>query len=122
MTLLWIALAGGVGAMARYAVDLALTPRLSRPGYALALINVSGSLLIGLLAGLLTQAAIPTAAATIAMTGFLGGYTTFSAASLDILETAEREGWTRGLSRALAIPVLAVAACGLGLAVGNLLG
>lgn len=122
MTLLWIALAGGVGAMARYAVDLALTPRLSRPGYALALINISGSLLIGLLAGLLTQAAIPTAAATIAMTGFLGGYTTFSAASLDILETASREGWTRGLSRALAIPVLAVAACGLGFAVGNVLG
>lgn len=122
MMLLWVALAGGVGAMARYAVDLALTPRLARPGYALALINISGSLLIGLLAGLITQSLIPTAAATIAMTGFLGGYTTFSAASLDILETGTREGAGHGLLRALAIPVLAVAACGLGFAVGNLLG
>lgn len=122
MMLVWIALAGGLGAMTRYAVDLALTPRLPRPGYALALINISGSLAIGILAGLAANAAIPTAIAGVAMTGFLGGYTTFSAASLDILETATREGRSGGLRRTLAIPVLAMAACGLGLAVGSLLG
>ena len=113
-----VALGGGLGAMARYGVDLMLGGRLTArglPGWALALINISGSLLIGFLAGLVARGALAPQLHTVLATGFLGGYTTFSAASLDVVETAERGGRAAGMRRALGVPVAAVAACAIGL-------
>ncbi len=83
MTPLWIALAGGLGAVTRYVVDTAVARR-NRTGFPLGtvVINVTGSFLLGLLTGwLLTGALGPWGA--IVGTGFLGGYTTFSTASVE---------------------------------------
>lgn len=113
-----VALGGGLGAMARHAVDLLLGGRLTArglPGWALALINVTGSLLIGVAAGLVARGTLAPELRTVIATGFLGGFTTFSAASLDVVETTERGGRAAGVRRALAVPVAAVVACALGL-------
>jgi CrcB protein len=83
MTPLWIALAGGLGALTRFLVDTAVARR-NRTGFPLGtiVINVTGSFLLGMVAGwLLTGALGPLGA--IAGTGFLGGYTTFSTASVE---------------------------------------
>lgn len=116
-----VALGGAVGAMARYAVDLLLGARWAarrgrgRRGVALAVVNVSGSLLIGVVVGLALRGLVSPELRTVLATGVLGGYTTFSAASLDVVESAERAGRAAALRRAVAVPVAAALACAVGL-------
>ncbi len=75
-----IALAGGIGAAARYAIDSTLTALLrSRFPWAIMLINLSGSFALGCLTG----ATIENDLMRVIAVGLLGGYTTFSTASLD---------------------------------------
>ncbi len=83
-----IALAGGLGALLRFLVDgwvnaraRAWAPRLGAP-LGTVLINVTGSLLLGLVVGWLVGAGDDTWALPIG-TGLLGGYTTFSTASVE---------------------------------------
>ena len=72
-----LALAGALGTLARYAVGIVSVAALgtSYP-YGTFVINVSGSFLFGLLAGL---PRLPMEWQIILLTGFLGGFTTFSA-------------------------------------------
>ncbi|MFW0775712.1 fluoride efflux transporter CrcB [Paenarthrobacter nitroguajacolicus] len=86
MTAILLALAGGLGAAARFIVDGLIRQRLrtSLP-WGTILINVSGSLALGFLAGLLMRGQAPESLFVIAGTGFLGGYTTFSTASLETI-------------------------------------
>jgi CrcB protein len=72
--LLAVGVVGGLGAIARFTLDGAVAARLGRqlPFGTLA-VNVSGALVLGVLAASLSGDAY-----TIAGTGFLGGYTTFS--------------------------------------------
>lgn len=88
----WIALGGGIGSAVRYAVDLAVTSRW-RGGFpwGIFLVNVSGSLLLGLVMGLLSAGSSPSLATVLVGTGLLSGYTTFSTASVDAVRLA-REG------------------------------
>lgn len=80
MTALLLALAGGLGAASRLVVD-GMVRHHVRPGFpwATVLINVSGSFLLGLLIG----AGAGDRWHDVLGTGFLGGYTTFSTASLE---------------------------------------
>jgi fluoride exporter len=73
----WIAVAllGGAAALARFLLDAALGERVAGPFPAGTLaVNLSGAVLVGLLAG----AALHGAALTIVAGGGLGSYTTFS--------------------------------------------
>jgi CrcB protein len=73
----WVAmaLAGGVGAVARWTVLVACERTMLANGpTAILAVNLSGALAIGVLAG----AGLDGDARIIAVTGFLGGYTTFS--------------------------------------------
>ena len=80
-----VAVAGGLGGGARYLLDTLLTPRLpARLPLATLLINVLGSFLLGLLVG---TSAGPTSQLVLG-TGFLGGFTTFSAASAECVRLA----------------------------------
>lgn len=85
MTALWVALAGGSGAGARFLVDSWVRPRVpaSLP-WSTHLINISGSLLLGLIVG----AGTGDSWHAIAGMGFLGGYTTFSTASVETAHLA----------------------------------
>ena len=80
----WVALAGSAGAVMRFVVDSALRARSgSSLPWPTVLINVTGSLLLGILAGAVLFHDAPTAMLTIAGVGFCGGYTTFSTTSVD---------------------------------------
>ncbi len=96
MKLLALAMLGGaLGSGTRYLVNLAVARvRGTAFPWGIFLINVTGSLAMGLLAGLLAQRDFEvTSLRTFLATGLLGGYTTFSAFSLDFANLM-REGET----------------------------
>lgn len=108
----WIALGGGFGAALRYALDVAVSSRWRRPfPLATFLINVSGSLVLGLLVGAMPG---PTTLA-LAGTGVLGGYTTFSTASVDTIRLARAGRGRMALAYAVGTMLTTVAAAALGL-------
>lgn len=84
--LLGIAVLGGLGAACRYIVSTLLTERWnwSGPG-AIAVVNVVGSMGLGIAVGLALNGPV---AAWLA-TGFFGGFTTFGTVSLDIVRLAQ---------------------------------
>jgi len=88
MTWIAVALGGAFGSVARHAVNL-LFGRLgvgSTP-YATASVNILGSLVIGVLAGMIAGGKLHMAPAARAFVfvGILGGFTTFSSFMLDTL-------------------------------------
>jgi CrcB protein len=117
MTMLLVALLGGVGAATRFVVDGWFRGRWAS-GLPLATmtINVSGSLLIGALAGALSTGALAPTAYTLAATGFCGGYTTFSTASVEVVRLAQAGDTRRAVIAALGTLLLTVAAATLGYA------
>jgi CrcB protein len=114
-----IALAGGAGAAARFALDGALRNRWpSEFPWGILVVNVAGSFLLGLLTGLVIDG-VDDAWRLVLGVGFCGGFTTFSTAVVDSVRLA-RGGSVRpallNLGGTLVLTVLA-ASFGLGLAV-----
>jgi CrcB protein len=118
ITFLLTALAGGLGAAARYALDTGLSGRVRAGWLRLLVINVSGSVLLGLLAGLAAGRLVSPEASAILGAGFLGGYTTFSAASLVAVGLVEQQRWAPALGASVGMLLGASAAAALGLLVG----
>lgn len=117
MTWILVALGGGIGATLRYSVDAALRNRFPGLGtWSTAVINVTGSFLLGLSVAIL--AAGP--ALSLLGTGVLGAFTTFSTAAFELLRSAEDGRWGRTTSLALGVLVAAVLAASAGLALGRL--
>ncbi len=118
MTPLLMALAGGLGAGSRYSLDAWLRPRVSpRLPWSTHLINISGSLLLGLIVGLGADDTWH----TVLGTGFLGGYTTFSTASVESVHLAIDGRYRAATVNAVGMLVLSIAAAALGYAVGRTL-
>jgi CrcB protein len=117
MTLLLVMAAAAVGAPLRYIVDQVVQHR--RDGafpLGTFTINVTGSLLLGLLTGLARHHGLSAEALTVLGTGLLGGYTTFSTFSYEtvrLLEDGALLEATLTVTASLAVGLLAAAA-GLG--------
>jgi CrcB protein len=112
------AVAGGFGALARFGVDSFLRDRPAWSGWTLMIINVTGSAVLGLLTGLVLARAAPGWAQLIIGTGFLGGYTTFSAAAVEVVRRLEERRWSAAVISALGMPAVAAVAAALGLLIG----
>ena len=115
---LQVALGGAIGASARYGVNL-LAVRLV-PGLPLGTlaVNVLGCLAMGLLTAMLMLRG-GQHLAPLLLTGVLGGFTTFSAFSLDTLTLWERGAAGTALAYVAASVVLSLAAVTAGLATGR---
>lgn len=114
-----LSIGGMLGVNARYWLGL-WVDRWAGPRFPWAtfLINVSGSFAIGLLVETLARWAPHANARLLILTGFLGGYTTFSSFSLESLTL-----WERGQTgRSLAYVVGSVATCLVTVALGAGLG
>ena len=114
-TLLQVALGGALGAALRWLAGLGVA-RLAGPGFPLATlgVNVLGSFLMGAFAALAARRGLGHLAPFV-MTGVLGGFTTFSAFSLEAVTLVERgRGGAAalyvGLSVGLSIAALALGA------------
>jgi len=88
MAWLAVGIGGALGSLARHAVNVFFGHVLESPvPYATAAVNLVGSFVIGLLAGLIAHSAIAmsTNLRTFVFVGLLGGFTTFSSFALDTL-------------------------------------
>ncbi|MCY0905191.1 fluoride efflux transporter CrcB [Arthrobacter sp. H14-L1] len=122
MTVLLLALAGGVGAGTRFLLDGLIRSwfRTSLPLGTIA-INLTGSLALGFVAGLVLTQHVGSDFQLVTGTGFLGGYTTFSTASFETVRLIQAGRTWYAVINGLGTMVLAVAAAGAGVALADLL-
>ncbi|MDI4664617.1 fluoride efflux transporter CrcB [Xanthobacter autotrophicus] len=114
-------LGAGLGGVVRHLVNMAV-PKLLGTGFPFAtfLINVSGSFLMGIMAGYLAFKDGEFWNQTMRLfltTGILGGYTTFSTFSLDFLSLVERGAYGSALAYAGGSVALAFMAVFAGIAI-----
>jgi len=111
---------GAIGAGLRFQTGYAAA-RLGLVGfpYATLAVNLLGGLMMGLLAGSLARSATPETARLFLGVGLLGGFTTFSAFSLELFEMTERGLGALALGYAALSLVGAFAALALGIGIAR---
>jgi fluoride exporter len=122
---LWlgILLGGACGTGCRYGMSLLITGWLGARAFpwATIVINVTGSFLIGLIAELYHAQVFTSATWRLALvTGLLGGYTTFSAFSLENLQMLRNGAVGSALAYAVSSVALGVGAAWLGMRVAQI--
>ena len=118
---LLVAAGGAVGAVARYAVTLLMRPVSGTfPWHTLG-VNVAGSFLLGLLMALLPEGDAGERLRLLLGVGVLGGFTTFSAFSVDALTLAQQDQWLSAAAYVLGSVVAALAGAAAGYAAGRAL-
>lgn len=116
-------LGAGLGGALRHGVNLAALHMLgSGFPFGIFAVNVAGSLAMGIVAGWLDLHAGSDWSMWTRLfvaTGVLGGFTTFSAFSLDAMALIERGAFGLAGLYVVGSVLVSIAACGLGLAVGR---
>jgi CrcB protein len=109
---------GGLGAVSRFMVDRAVSRRTKVIfPFGTLVVNISGAVLLGFLAGLVLRHEV----AMLAGTAFLGAYTTFSTWMLETQRlTEERRIWTAAANIVVSV-ILGLAAAAAGQWVASLL-
>jgi CrcB protein len=118
LNLLWVALGGALGSVARAAVGMAVQ---SRFPWSTLIINVTGSCLIGWLMARVGPAEAPDALSlrSLLVTGFCGGFTTFSTFSWQTLDQMQKGLWLGAGANVLLSVTLSLAAVWLGFRLGR---
>jgi len=120
---IWVALGGALGSVARFWIaNLSETRWGNSFPWGTLIANVSGSLLIGILAGCSGPNGgwfASDTARKFLMIGICGGYTTFSAFSLQTLQLAQQGQWLRAGLNVLGSVALCLVAVWLGHLIGT---
>ncbi|PYY47109.1 fluoride efflux transporter CrcB [Curtobacterium sp. MCBD17_023] len=117
--LLLVAAGGGVGAALRFVLDGLVKARVRRFPLGTMVVNVTGSFVLGLVTGLGGAGTIAVPMVAVLGTGMMGGYTTFSTASVETVQLL-RSGKTRlAVLNGLGMLVVSVGAAALGLWLGR---
>lgn len=111
--ILYVALGGALGSVARFGVAVRLNDALP---YGTLMVNIIGSLLMGLLAGWLLREPRDSLYALLGI-GFLGGFTTFSSFALEVFRMLGNDN----LLLALGYVLLSVTASILAVAAGMII-
>ncbi len=109
LTLIQVAVGGAIGSVLRF-----LTMAMVGPPLATLAVNIAGSFLMGLAFFALSARLSP-----LVLTGILGGFTTFSAFSLDALKLWDAGQAGQAAAYVLASVVLSLAAVALGAALAR---
>jgi fluoride exporter len=109
MNFLLVGLGAAIGAMARYGLTKAI-PNGSFP-WVTAIINLSGSLLLGVVAAIWAK---DHPVRLLLGVGLLGGYTTYSTYSLEVFEQLKRGEATQAIANMVLQACGSVVCCGVG--------
>ena len=117
LTALSICVAGGMGAALRLVLDGLIRARVkSTYPVGTTVINVTGSLLLGLVTGLATSQLVSHQWQLVVGTGFLGGYTTFSTASFETVRLIEDRRYVAAAFNGLGMLLISTAAAAIAFA------
>lgn len=121
MEFIWVGVGGFAGANLRYLLGSWVTARVMTPWpLGTFLVNLSGSLLIGiLLTAFIDHAALDPLWRRLLVVGFLGGYTTFSSYTFEAITLFEQGDWRRALLYVLGSNLLGLLACALGIVIAR---
>jgi CrcB protein len=114
-----VALAGAVGATARYGLDLSFARDAHHVPWVTFAINVGGSLLLGVAVAVLDAHPHPTFRPALTI-GLLGAFTTFSTLSLETYRLLDRGHLALGAAYSLGSLAAGLAAVTLGVLTGRL--
>ena len=103
-----IALGGALGSISRYVIGLA-SDRLEYFFFGTLTSQCLGSLIIGVAAGLSGRDQRKTPTAEFTITGFFGGFTTFSTFSLQTIELMQKNDWPRAAANITASVAICLA-------------
>jgi len=115
-TLLLVTVAGAIGSAARYLTSMGVT-RLLGPAfpYGTLTVNVAGSFLIALIMQLSLRGELISPVTRITLTtGFLGGFTTYSAFNYESLDLMTRGSWRLAITNLLLTIIACLVAGALG--------
>ena len=119
---IWIgvAIAGAVGALARYALDGVVSRRGGAFPWGTFVVNVTGAFLLGLVFTILTERfrASPWLRASLTV-GFLGAYTTFSTLSLETYRLLQDGSYLLAAANAAGSLLAGLGAVSLGVILGR---
>lgn len=120
-TAVGIAVAGALGALARYALEGWVSKRTGAFPWGTFVVNVTGAFLLGFLFTLLTErlTVTPWFRSTLTI-GFLGAYTTFSTLSLETFRLIEDGAYLLGMANALGSLAAGLLAVYAGVVLGRL--
>jgi CrcB protein len=117
---LWVAIGGALGSVARFALGNAMLAAVGADfPWGTLLINIIGSFVIsffGVLTGMNARFPLPAEARIFVTVGLCGGFTTFSAFSLQTVELARTGHPMRAALYVAASAALCIIACALGYA------
>ena len=118
-TVLQVALGGAIGAVLRFLVGVGIL-RLVGPGFPLAVmtVNILGSFAMGMFVVYAAQRGM-TYLTPLVMTGLLGGFTTFSAFSLEAVNLFERGSMGQALGYVTLSVVLSIGGLIVGLMIAR---
>lgn len=111
-----VSLAGGIGAALRFVVDGFVSAAAKRFPLGTMVVNVSGSFTLGLVSGLVVVGVVSPEWHAVVGSGLLGGYTTFSTASLETIRLLQHRRRGPAVVNALGTLVLTSVAAAIGLA------
>ncbi len=123
MIITWagVVVAGAIGAPCRYLLDTVVQSRIGRPfPWGIFVVNMTGSLLLGLITGAALYHGFPNTPRIILGTGFCGAYTTFSTWTFDTVTLLENHEMGKALANALLSLAVGLGAAALGLALAAL--
>lgn len=119
--IVWISAGAVAGANARFAVGQLIAAHLgTRFPFGTLVINVTGSLLIGMLLILLSERVpVDPHWRLLLVVGFLGSYTTMSSYAWETLALVEQSGWAQPVAYVIGTNALCLGACALGMLVAR---
>lgn len=111
--ILWIGLGGFLGANARFWLGTLVNRWIGTSfPWATGLVNISGALLIGIVATLFADRATGNEALRLVLVvGILGGYTTFSSYMWEAVALVEQQRWLPAVGYLVGSTVLGIVAC-----------
>ncbi len=120
---LWalVALLGGLGAVTRFLIDRLIGTTWGRSfPFGTAAINIVGSGVAGVVLGVTAYESTSPTFTLLMLTGFLGGFTTASTLSYEVVELLEERRYMRASFATFGTLILSVGAAALGVALGSM--
>ena len=124
MIIVGLLIAGAVGALLRYRIDHLVQRRSTSTSSefptGILLVNLTGSFVLGVLTGSAVHHGVSATWLTVAGTGLIGAYTTFSTFTFDTVSLTENGEWGAAVLNVLVSVVCGLGAAAAGLALGAL--